>query len=135
MRAPCQPPEAAGEAPCEGDREAAAPDVADVAFPEEALPGAAAPDVADVAVVATKGRWIDRSCLVVEVELSIPATFSLARWALMTESVQAAVLSVIGEPGPASPQLARPSTQLSWLSVSPGASTSTTTAALRGGRP
>lgn len=51
----------------------------------------------DVAIVATKGRWLDRRSLVVEVELTLPTALTLDQAVAMTETVEAAVLVAIPE--------------------------------------
>jgi hypothetical protein len=53
--------------------------------------------IGDVPIVATKGRWLGPRSLVVEVELTLPANLTLAQSAVLTESVEAAVVSVIPE--------------------------------------
>ncbi|MBO0893448.1 MAG: hypothetical protein J2O39_03640, partial [Acidimicrobiales bacterium] len=82
----------------------------------------------DVAIVATKGRWLDRRSLVVEVELTLPSPLTLDRAVAMTQSVEAAVLGTIpgartSGSGPAA--IPRPPP---WLSVSGRTNASATTA-------
>jgi hypothetical protein len=49
----------------------------------------------DVPIVATRGRWLGPRSLVVEVELTLPVALTLDQSAVLTESVEAAVVSVI----------------------------------------
>lgn len=89
-------------------------------------------DPFDVAIVATKGRWLDRRSLVVEVELTLPSPLTLDQAAAMTESVETAVLTAIPgarASGSREAPMRRPSP---WLTVSGHVSASTTTAAVAG---
>jgi hypothetical protein len=86
----------------------------------------------DVAIVATKGRWLERRSLVVEVELTLPAALTLDQAAALTGSVEAAVLKAIPGARASGPRSAPVRPHLAWLTVSGRTTASTTTAVVAG---